>query len=176
MEYFILEQDTRTHNTIHLPIIQYMRINDAKQLNLTSLPPLIVEVRKGSRFEEYPDLLSQQLFLVRESLQEVIKLFLPRAEYKRICFFDQYKNSEFHYYAYPLPIVDSLSSQSRKIGRGNRIEKVVLKQNAIGDLDIVKVAGVESHLILVSLPVAEAILRRKLKGIRLLETSFEKES
>jgi len=173
MEYFILEQDTRLYNTIHLPIIQYMRIPDAKEQNLEALSKMTINVRKGSEYENYSDLLSQQLFLVSEALREVLALFLPEAGCKLFCLWDQQKKQDFYYYAYPLPILDCLSEKSIITGGRRYVEKAVLRRDVMGDLDIVKASGLDCHLVLVSLPIAEAILRRRLKGICLTAATFD---
>lgn len=175
MEYFILEQDTRLYSTIHLPIIQYMRISNAAQQNLTELPPLTVNVRQGSEYEDYPDLLSQQLFLISEALQEVLAIFLPGVEYKQFCLWDRQKKKDFYYYAYPLPILDCLSEKSIITAGRKHVEKAVLRRDVMGELDIVKASGLDCHLVLVSLPFAEAILRRNLKGISLIAATFDDE-
>lgn len=173
MEYFILEQDTRLHYTIHLPIIQYLSISDAREQNLTALPPLTVNVRPGSEHEDYPDLLSRQLFLASEALREVLALFLPETGYKIFCLWDQQKKKDFYYYAYPLPTVDCLSEKSIVTRNRRRVEKAVLRRGAMSGMDIVKAANLNCHLVLVSLPIAEAVLRRGLKGIRLTAATFD---
>lgn len=172
MDYFILQQDQRVYNTIHLPIFSLLSYTDYKNYNLELLSHMTVITRRGSRYEEYPDLLSE-LFLVSEGLKEVISLFMYEMEYKLFCLWDQQKNMAYYYYAYIPQALDCLSEKS--IIRNGRtvVSRAILKREIMQNMDIVRVMGLETQLILVSLPVAEAILRRNFKGIRLLETYFD---
>lgn len=163
MEYFILQPDERIYNTIHIPVFSIMDYKNFKSYNLEELPPMTIIPRRGSVHEEYPDLLGG-LFLVSERLNEVISVFSPGMKYRMFCFWDQQKNTPFYYYAYMPPAVEGLSEKSIIENRGTVIVKAILKREEMKNLDIVRISGWEKHLILVSLPVAEAILRRNLKA------------
>lgn len=173
MDYFILQQDQRSFNTIHLPILSLLSYTDYKNYNLASLPCMTVIPRRGSKYEEYPDLLSA-IFMVSEELNELISLFMYGFEYKLFCFWDEQKNLAYYYYAYDPPALNCLSERSIIKNGGTVISRAVLKCDLMQDKDIVRVKDLEMPLILVSLPVAEAILRRNYKGIRLIETYIEK--
>lgn len=174
MEYYILEQDRWVHNTIKIPVISLFRNAEYRNLDLTSLPRMTLLRRTGSEYESYPDLLGQ-MFLVSEKLNEVISLFLPGAEYKLFCFWDQQKNKDFYYYAYSPRLIDCLSEKSVLSGNNTIVKRAVIKRDTVQDVDIFRAGGLNTHLVLVSLPVAEAILRRNLKGLRLWETYFDDE-
>ena len=172
MEYFILQQDDRIYDTIHIPIFSILRNYDYKSYNLEKLSRMTVITRKGNAYEEHPDLLSA-LFLVSEHLNEIISIFAIGMEYKLFCFWDQYKNTPFYYYAYIPPAIDGLSDQSIIKNRGTVIIKPVFKREKMKNFDIVRIIGREKPLILVSLPVAEAIMRRNYKGVRLIQTYLD---
>lgn len=172
MEYFILQQDERIYNTIYVPVFSILDHRDYKNYDLEKLSPMTVITRKGSVHEEYPDLLSG-LFLVSERLGEVISAFAPGMKYRTFCFWDQQKDAPFYYYAYMPPAVEGLSEKSIVENRGTVIVKAVIRREEMKDFDIVRISGWEKHLIVVSLPVAEAILRRNLKGIRLIQTYLD---
>ena len=172
MEYFILQQDSRIGNTIHLPIHSLLSYADYCNYILDSLPRMTVITREGSKFEQYPDIFST-LFLVSEKLNEVISIFTNKIDYKLFCFVDHQKDMPYYYYAYMLPGVPCLSDKSIISNGGTVVSKLVICRKTIGDQDIVRVDGIEYPLVLVSLPVAEAILRRNYKGIRLLEIYYD---
>lgn len=168
----MLQPDERIYNTIRIPVFSLLDYNDFKTYNLEKLPPMTVIPRKGSVHEEYPDLLGG-LFLVSERFNEVVSAFLPGMQYRMFCFWDQQKNAPFYYYAYMPPVAAGLSEISITENRGTVTVKAVINREKMKDPDIIRVSGQEKHFILVSLPVAEAVLRRNLKGIRLVQTYLD---
>jgi len=126
-----------------------------------------------SEYNEYPDALSRQIFVVREPLKQVFDMFVPDLTYKILCAMDLPNRKRAYYYAPQLPSIECYSEQSDANLNRSAIHSLRLKKECIGDNDIFRVGGINEHVVIVTLGVAECILRRKLNGIRLNRVGFE---
>lgn len=80
---------------------------------------------------------------------------------------DRENNALEYYYALTLPKIDCLSDESVSNLDRSVIKNIAVRADAITGQDIFRVIGVNCNVVIVSLAVAECLLRRKPKGIKL---------
>ena len=118
---------------------------------------------RGSFFAE---LLDRQVFMYKEQMKEVFGMYLPDLEYKRICILD-YDDKDIHaYYSAPALQIVPAALQNGTMPLSSA-SKPCLDRKVLEDLDmpdIFRLAAPNKHII-VSLPVAESLLRRGIPGI-----------
>jgi hypothetical protein len=173
MEYFRLMQDKRYHGAVRFDIFSlFMSIGPLSD-NYHKLDPLTTRQIKIDRYSFFPDVLDMQLYLVSDVMFELLSRFMPHLDYRIFCLMDKKREIYHYYYAYVFIPLDCFSGKSEANRDRSVIDKLVLRKDVIQGQDIFKVDDVKCHVLVVSLPVAEAILRRSFKGIRLVRTELE---
>lgn len=170
MEYFWLRQDER-ESAILLPgLINLIPYQDIKSGNVDKLEDLTPIILPTSRYHNYADILTRQMVVIQKPLKEIFDLFEPDLLYKVFCTMDLPNRQHVYYYAPHLPGVDCYSDSNKSKPDRNRM---VLRKETLPDSDIFRVNDPDRHIVIVALAVAECILRRKLKGIRLTRVELE---
>ena len=168
MEYFKLEQDKRVPYGVLMQGLSKMEnIQDTLKGNIIPLKRMNVVFVPPSRFNWYPDVLDRQLFLVQENVKEAFDLYQPDLQYRYFCLLDNQNQVHKFYYAPALEMVDCLSEESGCNLDKSVIRNVVLRKESIDGKDLFRIAGVKELVVIVSLPMAESLLRRRPKGIRI---------
>ncbi|WP_432665083.1 hypothetical protein R9X47_02315 [Wukongibacter baidiensis] len=183
MDYFLLRQDERYVNT---PIIKNMVEKiDRKYLreeNLYKIEDLNIFRIMGSDYEtDYLDILDTQIYLYSDRLMELIRKFDEKVTTKRITLIDIKRKIQRNYH---LPILEEISAFSKDTEiysfkekhrleymeealERNQIKKLILDADKIKDKQIFKIKEIAGTAVVVDLHVAEALLRRDFKGIKL---------
>lgn len=168
MKYFILKQDTSLENAVEL-----RDFNNSQKMNLLKEDASKFNSMTGldiisNEDTVYPDLIQAPVLMISNRLYELFKLYEPTIIYKIVVFTDiERKKQEVYRLVLP-DIVDALSEKTTytKVGW---LENMVLDSKKIGEYNIFQVkAGVDIYFI-VSLDVAEAMLKRGYKGIKFIE-------
>lgn len=164
-EYFILSHDKRIRE------IELFRIPEYNGLAGKNRNPIynsfeeatIVQI-KTDKTSVFPDVLNNQLFLVTEPVKNLFHNYLPDFEYKMFYAMDS-KNRKMERYFYPLlPEKEGLVLQEQS----TRSDKnPMVYREKIGNQHIIQDSNTKQNIIVVSLAVAEALLRRNLNGISL---------
>jgi len=169
MEYFELTQST---NVLHA--IQIYNLDPKQYLyrftkeKFDELPDLKVGYFSGSPAEEVCDVLIDPTFMVSEAIKQLLSLYDDEIRWKAIQLFPLIES----YNVLPLywvPLFAELSclhADTRKYDSGT-LEHLVLDRRCLLDKDIFCVGGLLEHKVIVSLPVAESLLRRRMYGIGL---------
>ena len=106
---------------------------------------------------------------------EMVMMYQPGTLHKGIKLWN--RNSGVNE-AYFLPVLDELDCMSDKTqynSVGNRIIRLVLDKEKIGEKAVFKIKGYASNDIVGRLDFVESILRRNVRGIRLAEVEVEGE-
>lgn len=173
MEYFRLMQDQRYSGSVFFDLLSMFLPRDNLICNYHHLPLLTTRQIKSNEFSFYPDVMDQQMYLVSQPMHDLLSAFMPNINYRIICFLEYERKVFNYYYAYLFEPLDCFSTKSEANKDRSRISKLMLRKNAVGDHDIFKLSGVNCHVVVVSLPVAEAILRRNLIGYKLETVELE---
>ena len=168
MEYFLMQQDTRYINT---PILKNVfQTIDKKKLcpeRSGELEEIITFQVVSNKDMNYIDLLDGQLLLVSAKLSALLAKYEPYLEFKTISLVDSDQGVHQLYYLPILPEVHCISTKSEFNLDRSLLKQIVLKETAIDDRSLFKLGGVATPYHIVRLDLAESILRRDFKGIKL---------
>ena len=174
MEYFRLMQDRRYGGEVHFDVFSLFRHpKDNKASNFHHLAPMTMRKVRTTEFSFFPDVMDMQMYIISDAMNDILSLFLKDVDYRILCILNSEKKFYIYYYAYMFATLDCFSAKSETNIDRSKISKLVLKKDMIQGRDIFKLGGVNCHALVVSLPVAEAILRRNFKGIKIVKTEFE---
>lgn len=168
MKYFMLKQDTSLENAVELKgfnnsqKVNMLKSDADKYRDLTGMDMI------SNENTVYPDLIQAPVLMVSEELHDLFKLYEPTIIYKIVVLTDKERKKQKVYRLVLPDIIDGLNEKTTytKVGW---LEKMVLDRNKIGDYNIFQIkAGLDIYFI-VSLDVAEAMLKRGVKGIKFIE-------
>ncbi len=115
---------------------------------------------------EFPDYVALPVPLFSTKLRDTLQIYDEEIQYKPVCYFAkqlEIKKSLLYWFLY-LKQLDCLHETCVKNPNGS-IGKLVLDRHKIMGQDIFRIQGILENKIIISLPVAESILRRRLYGI-----------
>lgn len=169
MEYFLLSVSAQTRS-----VISPTSDNDETLLKgynskeFEQLPKFQVGYFRCNEDVEILDVLKEPTFLISDKLKSIFEVYEPNMEFKGVKLYsDDVDNIQAHtYWVGDYFEVDSLHS-SAEFYPNSWLKKLVLDEEKIIDKDIFKVANILETRIIVSLRVAESILRRKTLGVSL---------
>jgi hypothetical protein len=174
MAYFVMEQDKRYGDVPRLQHIQrYIELRHLPHLQSQHVPdtlPLQVSTTKDSI---YTDVLNEEVYLVSDKLQKIIAMYEPYHIWKTIPLMDRENEKQTLYYLPIFPEVEVLNPQSQFNLDHSRITKLVLDANKVAGRNVFRVKESEFPLVIVSLDVAESIMRRDFIGVSLTPVEVE---
>ncbi len=162
MQYFILKMSEHVKNAI-VPTLQGINMPIVKIDALEDYSIGYYE-RQGV---EATDILTAPLFMVSEEIKELMRLYDESILFKGIQLFS--RDSEYVpvlYYAVQPFCADCLHHDVR-INPNGTVNEVILDKARIPQRDIFQIDGLVQQKVVVSLRVAESLLRRRLYGIGL---------
>lgn len=170
MEYFVLLQDHRINDVICPEGISRKRSAPGRADELwysgdQELLPVQYYLKEQSR-NCYVDWLERPVQLASEQLKILLQKYQPDLKCQPVVLADLKRQRQDLYWRINVKPVDCLASQSEFKKDGTVIRLVLDGEKAYG-YDLFGVSGVAEPLILVSLDLAESLLRRKFFGIRL---------
>lgn len=174
MDYFILKQDERYKNTPRLlNVFKEINVKDINLLNAHKIEDIIVLRGSCEEGAEFLDLLDNQLFLISNELKKIIEKYDRDIIFKMIAIIDSVHQKQGNYC---LPIfneIEALSDKSELNLNKTVVKKVVLDKEKVKGKKIFKLKESSKTLIIVRLDVAESLLRRGFKGIKLERVDIE---
>lgn len=168
MDYFLLKQDERYTNTPR--IVDLFKKIDVRNLNLLKahkIEEIIVYKVNTDDRSEFLDILDNQLFLISKPMKEIIERHENGILFKTLALIDKPNNKQKNYY---LPIFEELEvlSEAAQLNLNKTVvRKLILNKEKLQDRKIFKIKESSKPIILVRLDVAESLLRRNFKGIKL---------
>jgi len=168
MKYFILEQGKGYDRN---PLLKewYGKI-DLHSLRLKSMDPRQRLMFHVSATENtfYPDIMMDPIFMVSETVRDVIVIYGRQVSFKEVFLLDPERDEGHIYYIPFLPKVDCL--ECRKDGTGKRAKEYIIDEEKLWNRHIVEADMHDRQCIIVSLDLAESVLRKGVTGIGLRET------
>ncbi|SFR87165.1 hypothetical protein [Anaeromicropila populeti] len=170
MKYFVAELDK---NYAHAPQVinwfpdfQVEKLHKDTQYEIPFRTSLKI---KPDPEVEFTDIISYPCFGVSELVYQILQKFEPNTIVKEMMVYDS-KNQKVNLYYIPiLEEVDCLTEQSVFNMDHSLLKKIVINENKIRDKSLFHLAGVKNHYTIMRLDLAEALLRRNVKGLTLLE-------
>lgn len=168
MDYFLLKQDERYTNTPRLiDIFNKLDVRNINLLKAHKIEDIIVFKVKTSDGSEFLDILDNQLFLISKPMKEIIEKYDSGIIFKTLALIDKPNNKQKNYY---LPIIEELEalSEAAELNLNKTVvRKLILNREKIQEKKVFKIKESSRALIIVRLEVAESLLRRNFKGIKL---------
>ena len=171
MRYFELRQGQHVHNSIKLlwAIKDIYKYNPTKD-EFDAFPNMQVGYYDYDDRVEIPDVLESDTFFVSDEVKHVLAMYDDELAFKGVQVYPFGMKSDLvptYWTFFPKEII-CLHREVKCLPNGE-IEELILDSSKTPKEDIFKVAGIDVHRIIVSLPVAESLLRRKMFGISLKE-------
>lgn len=169
MEYFELFQSKNVNHAVQ--ILNLDRDTYAYNLNRSkfeSLAKLKVGYFSGLNTEELCDILKEPTYMVSDEVKRLFELYEPEIEWKAVQLFpldEECKVLPLYWVPF-FPLLDCLHTTAKKYTNGT-VESLVLDAKVCSDKTIFRVDGLLEYKVMISLPVAESLLRRRLYGIGL---------
>lgn len=171
MRYFELRQGEHLRNPIK---IQWAK-QDVYQYNPTreqfdNFPNIHVGYYDYTDTIEIPEVLEGSTFFVGEEVKHVLKMYDESIPFKGVQVYPFGMLSKIvpTYWTF-FPMEADCLHESVEILPNGEMKEMLLDTNKISGVPVFKVAGIRVHRIIVTLPVAESLLRRQLFGISLKE-------
>lgn len=174
MEYFELMVDPSISNPIQIQHVDHsVYKNDATYEEFDAAPKMTVGYFDNSPQTEIYDLLGQPAFLISDNLKRLFALYVPEMPFKGIrVYANDLEDNESPLYWWPyIPLIECLSSQATKYPTG-MLEHFILDRNALHGEDIFRVDSILENKVVISLSIAESMIRRKMTGFTLKPICF----
>jgi len=164
MEYFVLTISQYVKNPIrikgfqsNLPVIDY---EDMKEL--------AVGYMEEYKETEITDILVTPFLMVSKPIRDLFSLYDTKMEFKGVQLFGDQDGKKVTplYFVPQVKSIDCLH-KSVKINPNSTINEVVLDKDKLNDAAVFKLDRIVQQIIIISLDVAESLLRRELYGIGL---------
>ena len=168
MDYFLLKQDERYINTPQL--IGVFKDINKKHINLLDahkIQDIIVFNVKTDLSTEYLDILDTQLFLISSDMEMIMSKFNQNVIYKKIALIDHIQKRQGNYSMPIFEKIEALSEESEFNLDRTVVKKIVLDKDKINGIKIFQIKESSKTLIVIRLDVAESLLRRHFRGIKL---------
>lgn len=168
MKYFILEEErknplpeigcwfgtlTPKSNTEKFSLLADWVILDAKIRDVTL----------------YGDILSYPCILLSEKMLKVFEMYCGALPSKRIVLLNKENQIYFVYYLPKLPAYSVLRKESELDKMKNQVVKGILEKEKMKGIKVFLLEGVMKPTLVIGEDVAESLIRREVKGIRMQE-------
>ena len=140
------------------------------------LPKGIVTYYHDTRGLEIPDVLQRPLLLVKENVKDILQMYDEHIKGKPIKVFASEREIEVAptYWLLNYEEVDCLSKDVTVYPNGE-LKEIILDKSKIQNRDVFRVKGTQENIIIVSLAVAESMLRRQVYGVDFERVKTEEE-
>ncbi len=176
MKYFMISQDKALSNVIAPEKLDgSLYRDDASKKEFDAVQNMVVKYFDNSQELEKPDILCTPAFLVSDRFKKLLRAFDPKMKCKGIrCYPREVEDPEALLYWWPwIPRVKCLSEQTVKYPTG-LVEHLVAVESRLQGRPILMVDGTIETIVLVSLELAEAMLRRGMWGMDYIPVEMER--
>ncbi|MBD8498797.1 imm11 family protein [Paenibacillus arenosi] len=170
MAYFVLKQDPRWLHAVEVVggFSTLQRSDDTEDgdkskrgADYGSLP---FHVRTQSR-QRYVDYLERPLPLLSDKLKRLVEKYAAKMPVRSAVLIDQEQGQQQPYWIIAPPVVDCLSEATEFYLDGS-LKQLVIEKEKVGPYHLFKLGGIREDMLIVSLALAESMLRRDFTGIR----------
>lgn len=122
---------------------------------------------------EYVDFIQRPVSLLSDKLKQLIEKYVPDIYTKSVVLVDINRVRQDLYWLVVPPRIKCLSHQS-EFHKDGTVKKLVIDEKKVASYKVFKIDGIMEEYTVISLDVAESLLRRDFMGIRLKK--IEKQS
>lgn len=174
MRYYILRQSKQLYKPLQVYGLDtsYYKHN-MNEADFERLPEYLVSYFKNSKDTEIPEIITQPTLMVSADIKKLLLLYDDSIPFKGVQVFSDNLEERFakSYWTFLPKTVDCLHEDCQMLPNGE-FQTLILDKTKIPAQDIFKVGNITSNLIILSLPVAESILRRNWFGVALEEVEM----
>lgn len=177
MKYFMIPHDKALSNVIAPEKLDSSLYRDKiSKKEFDAVQNMVVTYFDNSQELEKPDVLYAPAFLVSDKLKKLLRAFDPGMKCKGIrCYPHEVEDPEALLYWWPwIPRVQCLSEQTTRYPTG-LVKHLVVAGNRLQRRPILMIDGTLETIVLVSLELAEAMLRRGLWGMEYIPVDMEED-
>lgn len=175
MRYFELTADRGLSNPVQIQKIDTgIYKNGIKKEDFDAVKQLQVAYFDYSEQTEVCDALWEPAFMVSDALRRVFALYEPGMAFRGVQLFanDPEESTAPLYWLPYIEPVGCMGKDSRKYPNG-MLEKLVLDKDApVSDRHVFRVADILEYRVIISLPVAESMIRRQMTGAAFVPVAF----
>lgn len=174
MNYFILSQDERISNAVEpigiSKVIKKELLTAERMEELEAIDRQFPVLDK--RENDYIDFIEKPIPLLSDSVKQLVGKYEPRLPFKSVVLMNLPKLSQVLYWLIIPPKVACLSAQT-EFHLDGTLKKLVIDEALAAPYTIFKIDGIKEDYVIVNIELAESILRRAFRGIRLLKVQTE---
>ncbi|MCI9047227.1 MAG: hypothetical protein HFG71_08120 [Hungatella sp.] len=173
MRYFFITQDTGLSGAIRFRDFDIQKGGrlftkaDSKKLNDS-----VVLYLSGSGKEARPDFIQNPVTMCSYRLKDILEAYEDGIEFKDVVMIHKENSLQYNYVQILLEPIDALSGKSEWYPNGT-LKRIVLDGKKIGEHHIFLLDGGYRRDPVISLPLAESLLRRDVTGICLEEAEVD---
>ena len=168
MNYFILSQDERITNAVEpIGISQVIRremLTPERVSELDDLDRQFPVLQKNA--SDYIDFIEKPIPLLSDPVKRLVEKYEPRLPLKSIVLMDQAALSQTLYWLVIPPKVACLSDRT-EFHLDGTVKKLVIDEALAAPYTIFKIDGIKEDYLIVNIELAESLLRRSFRGIRI---------
>ena len=171
MEYYLLKQSSEVINPIKvLNIDPGLYTAQMTHQDFKKLDKACVAYIKYENTQEIPDILTQPTYMISDMIRKVMKMYDERISFKALQVYPDKKEdisvASKTYWIYDCVMEDCLH-QDTVIYPNGALKEVILDQHKIKGRDIFRIKEIIENKTIISLAVAESIMRRNPYGVGL---------
>ncbi|MEB2280715.1 serine protease [Lysinibacillus xylanilyticus] len=174
MNYFILSQDERISNAVEpvglSKIIKKELLTVERMEELEELDRQFPVLDKSEN--DYIDFIEKPIALLADPVKQLVEKYEPRLPFKPVVLVDMPKLKQTLYWLSIPPKVACLSAQT-EFHLDGTLKKLVIDETLAGPYTFFQIEGIKEDYIIVNIELAESILRRSFRGIRLRKVQTE---
>lgn len=115
----------------------------------------------------YGEVIEAPCYMVSKKVHDVIKMFEPEALFSNVVF-SLKKGEPLMYKVLLVDRIDVLH-EAAEFHKDHSVKRLILDKDKIGDMQIFRIKGISPNYIVVSMAIAESIIRRNCVGITFRE-------
>ncbi len=167
MEYYIIYQDKRISNFAEpIGTLDETEKNIIKNGNVKHIDEMPIQFYiKEKNENQYLDYIEKPVPLVSDKLKQLLEKLQRDMFFKPVIIADKKLMKQNIYWLIVPKGINCISPKS-EFDKNGTLKSLVIDENKVGHSKIFKVEGVLEEIIIMSLDLAECILRRDFEGIR----------
>lgn len=168
MKYFIMTQDKRLRNVVQLKEFPTAEEADFDTSYADKVNDNTVLHTVENETSVYPDVFLAPLYLVEDKIYRVAMMYDETLLFKKVSLVNMERATRKSYWLALLDRLDCLHSESR-FYPDHSVEHLILDKDKIRGKEMFKIHGISPNWVVVSMNIAESVLRRTPFGVRFEE-------
>lgn len=174
MNYYILSQDDRISNVVEpigiSKVIKGEYLTEERMDELEELDRQFPILDKSTN--DYIDFIEKPIALLSDPIKKLVEKYEPQLPFKSVVLMDMPKLSQVLYWLIIPPKLACLSAQT-EFHRDGTLKKLVIDEALAAPYTIFKIEGIREDYLIINIELAESLLRRAFRGVRLVKVQTE---